>query len=91
MLSHLLELDASDGGVYVFLSNMYAMSDRWGDVTSVRKLLREKVTKKEPGASVVDVNGKAHKLVTGESYHPQKDDICLVLYRPAKQVQLDGL
>ncbi|XP_026664424.2 pentatricopeptide repeat-containing protein At4g38010 [Phoenix dactylifera] len=91
ILGHLLELDPSDSGVFVLLSNIYATSDRWGDVTRVRKLMREKGMKKEPGASVIDVDGKAHEFVVGESNHPKRDEIFLVLYSLAKQVQVDGL
>ncbi|KAL6220615.1 hypothetical protein ACLB2K_008371 [Fragaria x ananassa] len=39
---HLFELEPKNIGNYVMLSNIYASAGRWGDVSSVRKLMREK-------------------------------------------------
>ncbi|XP_073014012.1 pentatricopeptide repeat-containing protein At4g38010 [Typha latifolia] len=91
IIGHLLELKPIDSGVYVLLSNIYATNDRWGDVTALRKLMRKKGVKKEPGSSVIEVNGKTHEFLVGDCDHPQKEEIFLVLGVLAKQVPLDGL
>ncbi|XP_020111148.1 pentatricopeptide repeat-containing protein At4g38010 [Ananas comosus] len=79
ILGHLLEMEPSNSGVYVLLSNIYAINDRWGDVTKVRLLMREKGVQKEPGSSVIEVNGMAHEFLVGMSDHPQMEEIWLVL------------
>ncbi|KAJ6842938.1 pentatricopeptide repeat-containing protein [Iris pallida] len=91
ILNHLLDLEPcdSDSGVYVLLSNIFATNDRWRDVTRMRKLMRRKGIRKEPGSSVVEVNGKAHEFLVGEMDHPQKEEIWKMMYILAKHVQLD--
>ncbi|KAM0940643.1 putative tetratricopeptide-like helical domain superfamily [Dioscorea sansibarensis] len=89
ILGRLLELESCDSGMYVLLSNIFANSDRWGDVNRMRKLMRDMGIKKEPGSSVIEVNGKAHEFLVGEIGHPEKAEILLLLYVLAKQVQMD--
>ncbi|KAJ0973041.1 hypothetical protein J5N97_021000 [Dioscorea zingiberensis] len=89
ILGQLLELESCDSGVYVLLSNIFANSDRWGDVTRMRKLMRDMGIKKEPGSSVIEVDGKTHEFLVGEIDHPEKEGILLLLCILAKQVQLD--
>nr|UPT48864.1 pentatricopeptide repeat protein AaPPR963 [Agave angustifolia] len=90
ILSHLLELEPCDSGVYVLLSQVFAMKDRWGDVMKVRRLMREKGIKKEPGSSAIEVNGKVHEFLVGEMARTQ-EEIWAVLHILERQLQLHGL
>lgn len=67
----LLELDPSDGGNYVFLSNVYAASKRWVDVEKCRKIMIEKGVRKIPGCSSIELNNIVHEFVAGDTSHPQ--------------------
>ena len=49
----LIELEPSDIGPYIMLSNIYASKGKWDDVESVRKMLKENGLQKEEGKSTV--------------------------------------
>lgn len=51
----LSELEGDNEFIYVKLSNIYAMHDKWEDVGSVRKLMRDKQVQKEVGCSWIEV------------------------------------
>ncbi|KAL5718049.1 non-specific serine/threonine protein kinase [Ranunculus cassubicifolius] len=53
----LWELDPSNSGNYVLLSNTYAGLDRWADAGTMRKLMKESDVQKAPGWSSIGVNG----------------------------------
>ncbi|XVE64153.1 hypothetical protein DITRI_Ditri07aG0079100 [Diplodiscus trichospermus] len=54
--SNLLELDPSNSGNYVLLSNTYASSDRWDAATKMRELMEGNNVQKPTGWSSVEVN-----------------------------------
>ncbi|XP_062115476.1 putative pentatricopeptide repeat-containing protein At5g37570 [Humulus lupulus] len=55
--SRLIELEPQNAGNYVLLSNIYAATDRWLDVSLVRRKMREKSVKKIPGRSWIRSHG----------------------------------
>ncbi|KAL5722854.1 hypothetical protein ACHQM5_006323 [Ranunculus cassubicifolius] len=65
----ILKMDPSDVGTYILLSNMYAKAKRWDGVVSVRKLMRGREIKKEPGASWIQVRGNTHIFVSEDKKH----------------------
>ncbi|KMZ76222.1 Pentatricopeptide repeat-containing protein [Zostera marina] len=82
----LLELNPSDGGNYVFLSNMYASSNRWEDVERCRRIMVEKRVQKIPGCSSIEVDNVVHEFIAGDTSHPLfyqinsfLDEICMEL------------
>lgn len=70
VIQQLSELDPSDGGNYVFLSNLYASLNRWDDVSACRKLMIKKGVRKTPGCSSIEVNNIVHEFVAGDTSHP---------------------
>ncbi|KAJ6676166.1 PENTATRICOPEPTIDE REPEAT-CONTAINING PROTEIN [Salix viminalis] len=42
ILERLVELDSHDNGVYVLLSNIHCINQRWADVIRIRRLMKEK-------------------------------------------------
>uniref|UniRef100_A0A803PGB0 Pentatricopeptide repeat-containing protein n=1 Tax=Cannabis sativa TaxID=3483 RepID=A0A803PGB0_CANSA len=60
----LLELKPEHDVTYIILSNMYANVGRWEEVAKVRKLMRKRGVKKEPGCSWIEVDNKEHALST---------------------------
>jgi hypothetical protein len=41
---------------YVLLENVYRTVGRWEDASEIRKLMKSRKVKKEPGTSWIDVN-----------------------------------
>ncbi|KAH9304428.1 hypothetical protein KI387_008832 [Taxus chinensis] len=76
---HLFEVDPENTGYYVLMSNIYAASGRWDDVTKVRKLMEERGLKKKPGWSWIEVNSKVHAFHVGDRSHPQSENIYAIL------------
>ncbi|XP_030486152.2 pentatricopeptide repeat-containing protein At2g03880, mitochondrial [Cannabis sativa] len=71
----ILKLDPEDAGAYILLSNIYANSQRWTDVTEVRRSMRAIGVRKEPGCSWIEVNKQIHAFTMGDNSHPLIDDI----------------
>ncbi|XP_077245046.1 pentatricopeptide repeat (PPR) superfamily protein [Tasmannia lanceolata] len=49
-----LELEGDNEFVYVLLSNLYASHGRWGDVSDIRELMKERGLRKEAGCSWIE-------------------------------------
>ncbi|XP_057948894.1 putative pentatricopeptide repeat-containing protein At5g13230, mitochondrial [Malania oleifera] len=67
-----LEMDPQDDATHVLLSNMYASARRWTNVASVRKNMKKKGVKKEPGQSWVENQGTIHYFTVGDTSHPHR-------------------
>ncbi|XP_074295568.1 pentatricopeptide repeat-containing protein At2g13600-like [Silene latifolia] len=84
----LLEIDPSNSGPYVLLSNMYAELGRWKDVNGVRKLMVEKGVVKQPGCSWIEIQSRVHVFMVRDKSHPQTNDIYSILKILTKQIKL---
>ncbi|XP_057964479.1 pentatricopeptide repeat-containing protein At5g39680 [Malania oleifera] len=71
----ILQVDPDDVGTYILLSNMYAKAKRWDGVVKMRKLMRERNIKKEPGVSWIEVRNKTHVFVSEDNKHPESSQI----------------
>uniref|UniRef100_A0A7N0VAT6 DYW domain-containing protein n=1 Tax=Kalanchoe fedtschenkoi TaxID=63787 RepID=A0A7N0VAT6_KALFE len=81
---NLLELEPSNHGAYVLLSNIYAKSDRCDEVPHLRKHMRDNQVVKEPGCSSIEVDGQLHKFLVGDISHPQ----CRKIYQKLDEITL---
>ncbi|XP_074335745.1 pentatricopeptide repeat-containing protein At3g14330 [Apium graveolens] len=63
----LFELEPSNLGNYVMLSNIYAKAMMWDNVKNVRKLMENEGLEKEPGCSWMQVKHKVHTFVASGS------------------------
>ncbi|XP_059066735.1 pentatricopeptide repeat-containing protein At2g13600-like [Cryptomeria japonica] len=61
---HLIELEPNTAVPYVLLSSIYAAGGRWEDVEKVRKLLKDRGIKKQPGCSWIVIKTKVNVFVT---------------------------
>ncbi|CAJ2668502.1 pentatricopeptide repeat-containing protein At5g39680-like [Trifolium pratense] len=77
----ILQMDPRDVGTYTLLSNMYAKARSWDGVTTIRKLMRERNVKKEPGVSWLEIRNVVHVFASDGSSHPE----CIQIY---KKVQI---
>lgn len=73
--SHLLELEPEDSATYVLLSNMYAVTGKWGCRDRTRQMMKDRGVKKEPGRSWIEVNNSVHAFFAGDQKHPHVDKI----------------
>ncbi|KAM7479521.1 hypothetical protein LguiA_027734 [Lonicera macranthoides] len=71
----IIDLEPDDAGAYILLSNIYANSQKWDDVAEVRKVMKVKRVRKEPGCSWIEVNKKIHVFILGDISHPEIDVI----------------
>ncbi|POO00223.1 DYW domain containing protein [Trema orientale] len=67
----LFELRPEHDATYIMLSNMYANVGWWEEVAKVRKLMRKRGVKKEPGCSWIEVDNKVHVFLVDDTMHPE--------------------
>ncbi|KAM0990358.1 hypothetical protein ACFX15_008523 [Malus domestica] len=88
--SHMLELDPRNHGHYVLLSNIYAKTGKWEEVSGLRKLVRDLGIKKERGCSSIEANGSVHEFLVGDNFHPLCKEIYSKLDEIAGRLKLVG-
>ncbi|VVB14338.1 unnamed protein product [Arabis nemorensis] len=67
----ILKINPKDEATYVLLSNMYAGAKQWANVASIRRSMKEKCVKKEPGLSWIEHQGNVYYFSVGMlSHHP---------------------
>ncbi|KAK6266854.1 hypothetical protein QUC31_017691 [Theobroma cacao] len=71
----LLEMDPNDVGTYTLLSNIYAKAKKWDEVVKIRKLMRDRNIKKEPGVSWIEIRNVTHVFVSEDCKHPESSQI----------------
>lgn len=88
--TQLLALEPSDSSAYVLLSNIYAASNQWDEVTDARKMMKRKNVKKDPGFSWIDVKNKVHLFVVDDKSHPLADMIYDKVEDMIRMIKEDG-
>ncbi|XP_068658123.1 pentatricopeptide repeat-containing protein At4g21065-like [Aristolochia californica] len=86
----LLELQSSNPGYYVLLSNVYAKAGRWDDVARVRDLMTSRRLKKIPGWTWIEVNNRTHRFGVGDRTHPCSVEIYEKLKSLSVKLELGG-
>ncbi|CAA7407756.1 unnamed protein product [Spirodela intermedia] len=61
-----LRLEPEDSAAYVLLSGAYAEAGRWDEVSRLRRTMRERRMKKEPGCSWIEVEGVVRMFLAGD-------------------------
>ncbi|GMY38615.1 pentatricopeptide repeat-containing protein At3g12770-like [Fagus crenata] len=83
----LVEVDPDNSAGYVMLANAFAVNRRWGGVSDLRWLMKEKGIKKQPGRSWISINGVVHEFLVGSPSHPQIKSINHTLNGLVKQMK----
>lgn len=65
-----LDMEPHDDATHVLLSNLYANAKKWYNVAFVRKSMKKKGVKKEPGLSWIENQGMVHYFAVGDTSHP---------------------
>ncbi|GLT59764.1 hypothetical protein SLA2020_325650 [Shorea laevis] len=85
-----LRLDPQDSASYVLLSHIHASAKMWQDVSAVRKSMRDRRVKKEPGISWLEIKNKIHQFCIADKFHPQSEEINLYLKELTSDMKLRG-
>ncbi|KZV29573.1 pentatricopeptide repeat-containing protein [Dorcoceras hygrometricum] len=86
----LFELEPSNPGNYILLSNIYASKGKWKKVDEVRDIMRDKGLKKNPGCSWIEVKNKVHMLLAGDKSLPQMAQIMDKLNEYSMEMKKSG-
>jgi hypothetical protein len=90
VVEQLFKLEPSNAAPYVVLENMYASAGRWNDVSRVRKMMKDRGIKKQPGCSWIDINKRVHTFIAEDNSHPQMDEIYATLETLAVRMKEAG-
>ncbi|KAK8969713.1 putative pentatricopeptide repeat-containing protein [Platanthera guangdongensis] len=71
----LVELDTQNPASYILLLNMHAVRRNWEEVARLRKEMRDKGVRKEPGCSWIKYNNKVHIFSADDQSHPDSKKI----------------
>ncbi|XP_071722499.1 pentatricopeptide repeat-containing protein At2g20540-like [Rutidosis leptorrhynchoides] len=85
------EIDPSGSGENVLLSNMYASVSRWSDVNRIRKGAAAWKTPKQPGCSIVEINGVIHEYFVADHSHSQSDAIYETIFGVSEAIHSERL
>ena len=86
-VKNLLQLDAERSGSYCLLANIYSESGKLQAVTNVRKLMRDKGVRKNPGCSWIEVDNRVHIFTVDDTNHPQIKDVRTMLEDFTKKIK----
>ncbi|KAK4786311.1 hypothetical protein SAY86_003000 [Trapa natans] len=73
--SYLIELEPGNPSNYISVSNVHATSNRWNLVAGVRRMMREKGLRKEPGYSWIVIDGTTNCFYVADRVHPSSSTI----------------
>ncbi|KAH0651204.1 hypothetical protein KY285_031322 [Solanum tuberosum] len=85
-----LRIDPEDSASYVLLANVQASAKRWKSVSEVRKSMKDRGVKKEPGISWLELKNQVHHFIIGDKSHPQSDEVDVYLKDLIAQLKLEG-
>ncbi|KGN53288.1 pentatricopeptide repeat-containing protein At5g44230 [Cucumis sativus] len=89
--NELFKLEPNGIGNYILLSNIYASAGRWEEVSKLRKVIREKGFKKNPGCSWFEgKNGEIHDFFAGDTTHPRSSEIRQALKQLIERLRSHG-
>ncbi|KAM1059795.1 hypothetical protein PS2_024244 [Malus domestica] len=78
-ISLFTELDPIDSCGYVLVSNIYAASSQFQEAIKERLSMKEQKIEKEPGCSLIKVDGEVHEFIAGGRLHQKAPEIYSLL------------
>ncbi|PIA47688.1 hypothetical protein AQUCO_01400354v1 [Aquilegia coerulea] len=73
------DLDSSNPGHRMMISNLNASVGQWEDVLSIRDAVRKESIEKVPGCSMVEIGNAVHEFLVMDTTHEQKEEIYITL------------
>ncbi|KAK7251720.1 hypothetical protein RIF29_35163 [Crotalaria pallida] len=86
----IFKMEPHNPGNYALLTNLYAASRRWDDVSKTRLKMRDAGVQKVPGYSWVEVQNKIHLFTVGDCFHPDKGRIYAFLEELDQKMKREG-
>ncbi|XP_020578209.1 putative pentatricopeptide repeat-containing protein At1g68930 [Phalaenopsis equestris] len=86
----LIELDPQNPASYLLLLNMHASKRNWEEVAQIRKTMRDKGVKKEPGCSWIKYNNEIHIFSADDQSHSNSTEIYAELERLGLKMDEEG-
>lgn len=86
---HLTEMDPLNDSAYILLSNAYTKAKRWDDASWMRKKMMEMGVRKQPGCSLIELNGVVHEFTSGDFSNSQSAVVYLMLNEIAERLNKD--
>lgn len=71
----ILRTDPCNTGAYLLMSNIYASTGGWKEVSEIRSKMADRGLKKQPGCSWVVIGNKVHVFLARDKFHIQLDSI----------------
>lgn len=65
-----LDLQPNCSAAYTLLSNLYASTGKWNEVSKIRKKMKDEAILKQPGSSWITMKGIKHDFLSGDRSHP---------------------
>lgn len=75
----IIELGSDNTGYHVLVSNAYASLQKWDQVKQVRKLIKSRGLKKDPGSSWLEIRKKVYVFRTGDTFFEQSEQVRALL------------
>lgn len=76
---NMIKLDPNESCAYVLMSNVLAGSNQHEEALEPRFSMKMRKIEKEPGASLIEVEGEVHEFVAGGRLHPRVEEIYCLL------------
>ncbi|KAK1438343.1 hypothetical protein QVD17_04151 [Tagetes erecta] len=77
--SHLFDMDPTNSGYYVLLSNVQADAGKWEGVNKTRSMMKLRGVEKVPGYSWIEVNNDTHVFGAADTSNPKSGEIYSLL------------
>ncbi|XP_024992094.1 putative pentatricopeptide repeat-containing protein At5g52630 [Cynara cardunculus var. scolymus] len=90
-LKNLVVLDAEDSGSYVLLANLYSDSGKLESVSNVRRIMKDKGIRKNPGCSWIEVDNRVHVFTVDDTNHPRINDVYRILGEIIGKIEETGI
>ncbi|OWM64314.1 pentatricopeptide repeat-containing protein At3g03580 [Punica granatum] len=71
----IIELDSENTGYHVLVSNVYAALGKWDQVKMVRKSIKSRELRKDPGSSWMEIRRKLYIFRTGDQCFEQSEEV----------------
>ncbi|XP_008802431.3 pentatricopeptide repeat-containing protein At3g29230-like [Phoenix dactylifera] len=71
----IVKLEPRDSGAYMLVSNIYASIDQWDDAVRTRRMMERFGIKKNPGCSLIEVDGEVHEFLASERSNTKSEQV----------------
>ncbi|XP_072956049.1 pentatricopeptide repeat-containing protein At3g29230-like [Typha angustifolia] len=91
LCTEVMKLRPRDSGAFVLVSNLYSSVNRWDEARSTRKVMEEFGVRKNPGCSLIDVNGMVHEFLASGRKHARSKQVYQMLDNVYRAMRTDCL